>query len=303
MTLTLTTTHPKALASTADRWLDRELYPFAPRRFATPAGSLSYLDEGQGPPILFVHGTPSWSFEWRDVVRALSASHRCVAPDHLGFGLSDKPADAPLTPADHAARLAALVDALDLTDLTLVVHDFGGPIGLPLALTRPERVRRLVILNSFLWPTAGDPALQRIDRVIRGPLGRFLYRWLNLSPRVLLPASFGQRSRLTPRIHRQYLGPFRRRADRQAPYAMARALVGESASYGAHWEQRDTLARLPVTLVWGERDPAFTEVHLQRWLQAFPDAALIRVPDAGHFVAEERPDAVIDALRGALQRG
>src|SRR5258708_1321299 len=113
-------------------WLDRTLYPFTPRRFESVDGVMRYVDEGRGSPTVLVHGTPSWSFEWRGRVIGLRASHRVLAPDHLGFGLSDKPAGAPYRPEDHARRLLAWFDQLDLRDVTLVVHDFGGPIGLPL---------------------------------------------------------------------------------------------------------------------------------------------------------------------------
>ncbi|HMI89776.1 MAG TPA: alpha/beta fold hydrolase, partial [Polyangiales bacterium] len=105
-------------------WVDRQLYPFVPKRFATREGVLRYVDEGRGSPIVLVHGTPSWSFEWRAVIAALRSSHRVIAPDHLGFGLSDKPRQGAYRPADHARRLLALFDALDLRDVTLVVHDF-----------------------------------------------------------------------------------------------------------------------------------------------------------------------------------
>jgi pimeloyl-ACP methyl ester carboxylesterase len=280
-------------------WVDRTLYPFPTRRFATPDGDMSYVDVGQGDPTLFVHGTPSWSFEWRAVIAAMSPMQRCIAPDHLGFGLSDKPATAPLAPEDHARRLRALVEALDLRDITLVVHDFGGPIGLPIALDLGARVRRVIVLNSFMWSNAEEPTMRRLDRLVRSVLGRFLYRWLNASPRMLLPASFGDRTRLSKRIHQQYIAPFARRREREAPYALARALVGSSSYYASLWERRGELANKELCFVWGERDPAFTERHLARWTAAFPEATVVRVPDAGHFVAEERPDVVVEVLRAA----
>jgi haloalkane dehalogenase len=258
-----------------------------------------YLDEGTGPTVLFVHGTPSWSFEWREVIRALAPTFRCIAPDHLGFGLSDKPRDAPLRPEDHAARLAALVEALDLRDITLVVHDFGGPIGLPLALAPNTRIARVIVINSWMWPSDGDTAIARLDRVIRSPIGRLLYRWLGFSARVILPSTFGDRRRLTREIHRHYLAPLATRVDRGATYALACALRGSDPHYATLWSQRAALAQLPLTIVWGMRDPVFTAQHLGRWTTTFPKANLIQVEDAGHFVAEERPDAVIEAVYGS----
>src|SRR5262249_47883068 len=115
-------------------WLDRHAYPFEHRWFTLGSGArVHYVDEGTGPTLLFVHGTPTWSFEWREQIKALAPSFRCVALDLVGMGLSDRPADFAYTPEAHAAALSEFVNGLDLQDFTLIVHDFGGPIGLPLA--------------------------------------------------------------------------------------------------------------------------------------------------------------------------
>lgn len=297
-TSTLSTLSPAALERAAHPWLDATLYPFAPRRFSTRHGALSYVDVGRGPTVLLVHGTPSWSFEWRHVITSLATDHRVVAPDHLGFGLSDKPADAPLTPRDHAERLRALVEHLDLRDVTLVVHDFGGPIGLPLALGT-DRVERVVVLNSWMWSNEGERSVARLDRFVRSALGRFLYLRLNASPRWILPAALGKRSALTKAAHQHYLAPFARREDRAAPYAMALALGGQDAYYAGLWSRREALEKLPMTIVWGEKDPAFGKQHLDRWIEAFRGARIVRLPEVGHFPAEEAPSAVVEAIREA----
>ncbi len=288
---------------TVPSWVDRSIYPFTPRTFHGADGRMSYLDEGEGPPVLLVHGTPSWSFEWREVIRLLAPHHRVIAPDHLGFGLSDKPHGAGFTPADHARRLLALVDHLDLRELTLVVHDFGGPIALPIALDRRERVSRLVVLNSWMWPNAGDPEVARVDRVVRGPLGRFLYFTLNLSPRVLLPSSLGDRRLLTKELHRHYLAPFAARSDREPLLALALALGGGDAHYVPLWERRAELRALPMAIVWGEKDPAFKAAHLARWIAAFPEAEVTPLPQVGHFPAEEAPLEVARAIARPEVRG
>src|SRR5262245_53355037 len=143
-------------------WLDRDAYPFQNRYLPTRYGRVHYIDEGQGEPILFVHGTPTWSFEYRHLVRSLRRTHRCIALDHLGFGLSERPADFGYRPEDHAETLREFCDGLGLDAFTLVVHDFGGPIGLPLALA--GHARRLVILNSWMWPFTDDPKMIRVAR-------------------------------------------------------------------------------------------------------------------------------------------
>jgi haloalkane dehalogenase len=281
-------------------WLDRQLYPFTSKTFATREGSMHYVDEGAGRPILFVHGTPSWSFEWRHAIAALRASARCVAPDHLGFGLSDKPATAGYTPEDHARRLLEFVRALDLRELTLVVHDFGGPIGLPLLLEEPERVRALVVVNSWAFAHAQDPRVRNLSRLVASPLGRFLYRWLNASPRLILPASFARRERLSREAHRHYLAPFARRAERVAPWVLGCELAGSDPYYASLWERRAALGRVPLTLVWGESDPAFGRAYLARWIEAFPHARVHALPGVGHFPQEEAPEQLLAALREAI---
>lgn len=285
---------------TVPSWVDRALYPFTPRTFRTPDGRMAYLDEGprEAPAVLVVHGTPTWSFEHRELLRLLAPHRRIVVPDHLGFGLSDKLADpARLTPAAHAARLRSLVEALDLRDVTLVVHDFGGPIGLPLAL-EGSRVTRVVIANSWMWSIAEDPSVARIDRVVRGPLGRFLYFTLNVSPRTLLPSVLGDRSVLTPAVHAHYLAPFADRSARASLHTLACALGGAGAYYASLWEKRSALSKLPLSIVWGMKDPAFQASHLAVWTDAFPHAEVTRLADVGHFPSEEDPLALARVIAG-----
>src|SRR5204863_2021374 len=129
----------------------------------------------------------------------------CIAPDHLGFGLSDKPRGWSYRPADHARNLRALIDRLGLERLTLVVHDFGGPIGLAWALDHPEWIDRLVLSNTWLWSLRGDPSVRRPLRLMGGPIGKLLYTRLNFSTRFILPAAWGDRPTLTPAVHRQYV--------------------------------------------------------------------------------------------------
>ena len=141
------------------------------------AGRMHYVDEGAGEPLVFVHGTPSWSFEWRHLIAAFRATHRCLAPDHLGFGLSDRPIDFPYTPEAHARNFAEFVDRLRLPPFTLVVHDFGGPIGLPVCLSHPEQVTRIVLLNTWMWSVAGDRDMERKGRIAGSQLGRGSSEW------------------------------------------------------------------------------------------------------------------------------
>lgn len=279
-------------------WLDREAYPFRSRFVDLPAGRVHYVDEGTGPTVLLVHGTPTWSFEYRHLIRGLSRSHRCVAMDHLGFGLSARPAGPSYTPEEHAANLRAFVERLGLGPLTLVVHDFGGPIGLPLCLDRPELVRRVVLLNTWMWSFADDPQMRRRAAVAGGWLGRLLYRHLNFSLRVIMPSAYGDRRRLTPAIHRQYLMPFVDPAARvQVLWALAKALLGSSAFFAGLCERAQVLRERPVLIAWGLRDSAFGPRQLQRWEQLLPQAQVLRLAQAGHWPHEEAPEEVLQAMR------
>jgi haloalkane dehalogenase len=263
---------------------------------------MHYVDEGTGEPVLFVHGTPTWSYEWRHLIAALAPRRRCIAPDLLGFGLSDRPRGFAYTPEAHAEALGAFVDRLGLERLTLVVHDYGGPIGLPLCLDRPERVSRLVLLNTWLWPLDDDPALRRRGRLAGSALGRLLYRRCNASLRLIMPHAYGDRRKLTPAIHRQYLAPFPTPDDRERVlWALARALLGSSAYYADLWRRRERLRGRPALLVWGLRDPAFGPPCLARWEALFgADVRVIGLADAGHWPHEEAPEAVRQGLGGFL---
>src|SRR5262245_51688835 len=283
-------------------WVDRVAYPFRSRWVELPEGPIHYIDEGEGAStLLFVHGTPTWSFEYRHLVSALRGTHRCVALDHLGFGLSGRPPDAVYTPEAHAQRLRAFVDRVGLRRFTLVAHDFGGPISLPLALAGASTVARLVILNSWMWSFADDAEMTRRARMVSGGLGRFLYRRLNASLRLIMPRAYGSRRKLTRAIHRQYLAPFRDADSRERVlWALARALTGSAAFYDGLWQQRGRLAHTPALVIWGVKDSAFRPTQLARWRKALPHASVVELPDAGHWPHEEAPDAVVEALRTFL---
>lgn len=217
-------------------------------------------------PVVLVHGTPTWSFEYRHLIAGLRADHRVIALDHLGFGLSERPAAADYSPEANAARFRAFVDGLGLGRFSLVVHDFGGPIALPVALDDPARVSRLVVLNSWMWSFADDPEMAKRARLASGALGRFLYRRLNASLRLITPSAYGDRRKLTRAIHRQYLAAFPDADSRELVlWALARALLGSSAFYDGLWQRRDRLAATPALIVWGMKDSAFRSSQLARW--------------------------------------
>src|SRR5690625_290701 len=270
-------------------WLDRNLYPFARHDFEVDGARMNYVDEGSGRPILFVHGTPTWSFLWREQMRELSSDYRVIAPDHLGFGLSDKPAHADYTPKAHARRLQALIEELGLEDLTLVVHDFGGPVGLHCVLSNPSKARGVVLLNTWLWSNAGNRQVESSSRLLGGPVGRFLYVRMNFSARVLLPGAFANRQLLSREVHGHYLGPFRESGERHAPWVLAGELTRSNDWYEELWEEREALNGMPALIVWGMKDRLMPAAHLERWQQALPHAQVVQLNGAGHFPQEEAP--------------
>jgi len=266
-------------------------------RIALTDGEMHYVDEGSGPPILFVHGTPTNSYEFRHLIAALSNRFRCIAPDHLGFGESSRPQAFAYTPEAHARVLNEFVERLGLNNFTLVVHDFGGPIGLPLALVVNSRVNRLVMLNTWAWPLDDDPNMARGATFIGGALGRFLYRYANASLRLIMPSAYGDKKKLTKEIHRRYLEVFRDRDARVLVlHALAKSLLGSRAHYQSLLDRIERLRAVPVLIVWGMKDTAFQPYQLERWRRLLPEAQVETIAAAGHWPHEEEPARVIEAI-------
>jgi len=279
-------------------WVDRAAYPFTPRSFEVDGAHMHYVDEGDGPPVLLVHGTTTWSFLYRDLIRTLSRTYRCIAPDHLGYGLSDKPEDVAYRPRDHARRLKALVEHLGLRDVALIVHDFGGPIGLAYALEQPRNIRALVLFNTWMWTLRGEPLIEMASRIGGGSVGRLFFRRFNIELRTVFKTAWGDRSKLSAALHRQYTGPFPRPSDREPMWILARELLGSSDWYEELWSRRERISHIPALLLWGLKDPILRARHLSRWQELFRDAQTVTFPTAGHFVPEEARDE----LRPVLER-
>ncbi len=277
----------ESIATIDTSWIDRAEYPFEPRYLHVDGGRMHYIDEGQGPPLVMVHGTPSWSWEYRHLVKHLSASYRCIVPDHIGFGLSERPSPYTLRIPDHARNLKALIEHLGLEELTLVVHDFGGPIGLSYAIEHPENVRALVILNTWMWSLDTYPSTRRPLQFVASPLGQFLYKRFNFSARVILKSAWGDKSTLTKHIHQHYVNAFPTPESRQSTAKFAVEALASSEWYESLWSRRQQLQDKPALLVWGLKDPAFGGM-LDRWRSLFPEAEVVAYPDAGHFPQEER---------------
>jgi haloalkane dehalogenase len=282
-------------------WLDTTMYPFESNYINLPAGKMYFVDEGMGEPILFVHGTPTWSFLYRNYIKELSANNRCIAPDHFGFGLSDKPTGFAGTPQAHSENLVHLVDSLGLDNITLIVHDFGGPIGLGFAIRKPEKIKRIVLFNTWLWETASNPEAQKVDKILNGPIGKFLYLNLNFSPKVLLKKAYHNKALLTKSVHRHYKKPFPNRQSRYGLLKIGQSLVGASDWYQEQWEQLDRIADKPFLVLWGMQDSFIKPEYLERWKARLPHAE-VHAFDCGHFVQEEAPVESLHLIQAFLMR-
>ena len=264
--------------------------------------TLHFIDEGAGPDVLLLHGNPTWSFLWREVIARLGGL-RCVAPDLLGFGLSDKPTAREHSVDRHADALAELVIALGLRDLVLVGQDWGGPLAAALGARLPERISGLVLANtSVLVPRR--PRGTWFHRLARVPvLAELLFHGLGL-PQSALWLAQGDRGSIAGEVAAAYRGPLRRRAERAGPLALAR-MVATSSEHpslpalrrGEAWVRGFTG---PMALVWGERDPLLGAV-LRRHVEAFPNASVTRT-QAGHFLQEEVPATLAGAVRDVVAR-
>ncbi len=269
----------------------RELYPFASHWLTIDGLRYHYLDEGSGPVLLLVHGNPTWSFYWRELIKAWRGQYRVIVPDHIGCGLSDKPDSIryPYRLARRISDLAGLVDQLDLRDVTLVAHDWGGAIGMGAAVSMPERFARFVLMNTAAFRAQKCPWPIRL---VHGPLGRWAVQGLNLFARVAARTTMCRRERMTPAVRAGYLAPYDSWANREAVYRFVCdiPLGPEHPSYSALCEIEAGLARFrqhPVCLIWGMRDWCFTPEFLERFQHFFPEAEVHRLEGAGHYVVED----------------
>jgi pimeloyl-ACP methyl ester carboxylesterase len=290
---------------------DPALYPFAGHFFDTGGGvRMHYLDEGHGPPLVMVHGNPTWSFYYRDLVRRLSGRYRCVVLDHVGCGLSDKPPSNkyPYSLERRVADLTALLDHLKLDrDVTLVVHDWGGMIGTAWATRFPERVKRLVVLNTaafHLPPGKRLPFSLRIGR--NTPLGPVLIRGLNLFCRAAAKWCVVRRQ-LPATVRRMYLAPYDSWANRIAVLRFVQTIPLRPSDPGydivSETERRLVLLRdRPMLICWGMRDFVFDDHILTEWERHFPAAEVHRYADAGHYVLEDAGDEVGQEVEEFLER-
>lgn len=282
----------------------RELYPFQSRYASTGEHRLHYIDEGHGSAVVMLHGNPTWSFHFRNLVRQLRGDWRAIALDHMGCGLSDKPQRYPYRLAQHIDNLEMFLrDHLQLDKVTLVLHDWGGAIGAGYAVRHPERVQGLVIMNSAAFLLPHCPWRIRICRI--PGFGVFAVQVCNGFARAALRFASAHPEKLRGAVAAGYLAPYDTPAHRIAHLRFVQdiPLRADHPSRATLTAIQDGLPRLrekPTLICWGEHDFCFTEAFLQTWLQFLPSATVERYPDAGHFVLEDACEPVCSRITGFL---
>jgi cis-3-alkyl-4-acyloxetan-2-one decarboxylase len=281
-----------------------ELYPFQSHFLQLADGHrLHYLDEGQGPVVILLHGNPTWSFYYRDLVLGLRNRFRVIVPDHLGCGLSDKPQDYDYRLENHVANLTALTNHLKLDRYALGVHDWGGPIGMGHAVAHPERITRLLIFNTTCHLTADYPLEIRACRwPILGAIG---VRGLNLFLKLALKRAILRPGGLDRDTRAGYLYPYDSWAHRVAIHRFIQDIPMSpshpSQAYGTQtMGQLEKLVDKPMLLIWGLGDFVFTEAFLAQWQARFPKAETIRLSDAGHWIVEDAGIRLMPQIAGFL---
>jgi pimeloyl-ACP methyl ester carboxylesterase len=253
-----------------------------------PHGKIAYRDEGRGEAVVFVHGTPTSSLEYVGLMKRLGGDYRCIAIDHLGFGASAKPRAADYSIDAHTSRLRWLLSELSIDSCHLVVHDFGGVIGLPLVFEEQLGVRSVSIINSWAWPLSEtEPQMKSQVWILRSGLMKWLYLQMNFSPKVLLKLAWGKHRPLTRDKHEAYQRAFSSPDERLGLLAFRDALLDFNQDCWNRSVEISKLSRLPIYLAWGMQDSLISPRTLDRWIAMFPSAKVSRFAKVGHFVADE----------------
>jgi len=285
----------------------RALYPFQSHWLYLNGYRIHYLDEGEGPVVLLLHGNPTWSFMWRDMVVALRGAYRVIVPDHVGCGLSDRPAAGTYSYrlADRADDVLRLLDGLKIEQAALVGHDWGGAIGMGAAARSPSRFSCFVLMNTAAFVLRRCPLRIRLCHL--PGVGRLAVQGLNAFARAALRVCVERPERITPAVRDGYLAPYDSWRNREAIYRFIRD-IPLRPSHPTHAALAAIEAALPgfrdrpVCLVWGMRDWVFTGEFLDRFIQAWPHAEVHRLADAGHYVLEDSGEHVIPLVKAFLEK-
>jgi haloalkane dehalogenase len=288
----------------------RDLYPFESHYMDVGGQRLHYVDEGSvaegsGGPLLFVHGNPTWSFYWRNLILGLRDQYRCVAVDHIGCGLSDKPQQYEYTLARRIGDLVDVVRRLDLRNATLVAHDWGGAIGVGMVQQVREQFNRIVLFNTGAFPPPFVP--WRIAACRIPVLGTAAVRGLNAFARAALTMAVEKHDRMTADVKAGLLAPYDNWQNRVAIDAFVKDIPFSRRHPAWQTLERieaglDSLGTMPIQLIWGMRDWCFRPECLERFIQHWPQAEVHRLEDCGHYVVEDAHERIVPLMREFLGR-
>lgn len=283
----------------------KNLYPFHTKKFETLPGIFqSYVDEGEKDKeaVLLIHGNPTWSFFYRNLIHGLKNKYRIIAPDHIGCGLSDKPENFSYRLQDHVENLKRLVNHLGIQKYHLIVHDWGGAIGTGLAVSNPAQVQSITYMNTAAFTSSKIP--WTIDLLRKNSWGEWFIRTFN---GFAGPATFMAVNKpLTKAIKAGYLYPYDNYSTRIATAKFVKDIPMnvEHPSFKTLKAIEDKLPTLtcPKLLLWGEKDFCFTMDFFKRFKEIFPDAQTKTLSDAGHYLLEDSPDESLEAIVHFLER-
>ena len=268
-------------------WVSAALFPYESHFTDVEGCRLHYIDEGEGPALLLLHGNPTWSFLYRHLIGRLRHRFRCIAVDLPGFGLSSSSPGYGFTPAEHARVLEGFVSELALDRFTPVVHDWGGPIVLAVAAHRSDRVRAVVICNTFAWPADGDRHFEWFSKLMGGPVGRLAIRRGNAFVNLMVPA--GTRRHLSRSEMEHYRRPFPTPDARTPTHVFPREILASRDFLAEVQAGLARLAHLPALIAWGGKDVAFRGAELRRWEAVFRRHHSVVFEGAGHYLQEDVP--------------
>lgn len=278
-------------------------YDFAPNLLEIEGRHLHYVDEGprDAAPILCLHGNPTWSYYWRGLISGLRSNHRVIAPDHMGMGLSEKPLDWPYRLEAHVGAMERLVIELDLTEITLVVHDWGGAIGMGLAMRHPERIARIVVTNSAAF-TEGPAHPSLVAAKLPG-LNQILVRGMGLFNQAAV--RFATKGGLSEEERRSYLAPYTSAAGRVGVQNFVKDIPLSPGHPSYHFLSiieagLAKIEHLPMQIIWGMQDWVFTPEFLQMWRDRFPGARVQTIAHAGHLLMEDAGGEVLEVVKDFL---
>jgi haloalkane dehalogenase len=282
--------------TTRPSWVPEHLFPFKSRYLETAGSRIHYIDEGTGPTLLFLHGNPTWSFLYRNLVLNLRDSYRCIALDYPGFGLSSPAERYDFTAEAHAQAVEGFVNELDLSDVTLMGQDWGGPIGLTVATRSPERFSGFVLGNTWAWPLNGIPHFEFFARVMGSRIAKLWIRNANVFVNVMIP--MGTSTRLPSEVMNAYREPFADHDARLSTWEFPKELLRSQPFMRRLQGELPKITHLPTLFLWGRGDFALrAAVELPRFESLFPNHETVVLDGARHFFQEDAPEEAARAIR------